>query len=215
MKDPRLLLALLGFAWLAWSTRDRFRQPELRALAAFVFAGFLGWALQSGIYRYAIALELLGALALALLLARLPRWQLPAMLLAFLLVSADTRRPDWNRVHARDNSLPRLVGELPPDAMVLTASDEPLGYLALALPDEVPMLGLHNNIVRAGDDGRLARRIATRVAAHRGPLYLAGRLDAAGQARLARAHGLVPTPPCLVLRSSVGEQPLCPLARRP
>jgi hypothetical protein len=208
MKDPRLLLALLGFAWLAWKTRA----GAMRALLAFVGAAALGWALQSGIYRYAIAIELLGALALMLSLARLPRWRCAAMALALLLVSVDTRRPDWHRVDSVRGPMPVLDGALPKDALVVTATGEPLGYLALALPDTVPMLGLDNNLVQPGDWHDLPRRAARRVDSHRGPIYLAGALDAQARQRLQRWYGLDPTDHCLVVRSTLGDQPLCELA---
>jgi hypothetical protein len=208
LKDPRLLLALLGFAWLAWSTRS----THLRLLCTFVVAGTLAWALQSGIYRYAIALELLGALALALVLARVPIRPGLAMVLAFVLVSADTRRPDWHRV--TDSVRPLVArAQVPPDAIVVTASGEPLGYLALALPDEVPMLGLNNNFIRRDDCNALPREAASRVAEHRGAIFLATRGDPADQAFLRETYGLEPAGPCQALESRVGDALLCPQRR--
>ena len=209
LKDPRLLLAILGFALLAWRTRHEAVAPKARALAGFVLAAFLGWALQSGIYRYALALELLGALALALLVARLPRGRAAAMLLALLVVSADTRRPDWHRVRDERGPVPTLAA-LPANALVVTASAEPLGYIALALPDAVPMLGLENNLLHAGDPHGLARRAAARVAAHRGPVYLAGPADEAARRILAR-FGFAPGSSCLPVRSAIGDAALCEL----
>jgi hypothetical protein len=209
MKDPRILLALLGFAWLAWKTRA----GALRALLVFALAGTLGWTLQAGIYRYAMALELLGALALALVLACLPRWRQPAMLVALVLVSVDTRRPDWNRVDSNAGPIPVLDERLPEDALVVTASGEPLGYLALALPDSVPMLGLNNNLIRPGACEALPRRAAERLAAHRGPVYLASSGDAQEQSFLRQNHGLDAAGACLPVRSAIGAARLCPQVR--
>jgi hypothetical protein len=184
-------------------------------LLVFIAASTVAWGLQAGIYRYAMAIELLGCLALVLVLAQLPRWRGAAMALAFVLVSADTRRPDWNRVPSTAGPVPRLAAgaALPPDALVLTASGAPLGYLALALPDAVPMLGLHNNLIQPGDCSALPRRAAPRVATHRGPIYLATTGDPAEQQRLAREHGLEASGPCLRVQAGIGDAWLCPQRR--
>lgn len=217
LKDPRMLLALLGFAWLAW--RARTQSPALRArfrlLLAFVAASILAWGLQAGIYRYAMAIELLGSLALVLVLARLPRWRGAAMVLAVVLVSADTRRPDWHRVQSNAGPVPTLENgsALPDDALVVTAGGAPLGYLALALPDAVPMLGLHNNLIQPGDCSGLPRRVAQRIAVQRGPIYLATTGDPDEQQTLSREYGLEADGACLRVHAGIGDALLCPQRR--
>ena len=101
LRDPRLLLGLLGvlFLFLLQRKRDRALGEKFAALLAFVVVSWLAWVYQYGIYRYAIALELIGCLGLVLVLQRLPRWRSAAFVLALLLVSADTKRPNWGRVH--------------------------------------------------------------------------------------------------------------------
>ncbi len=215
MKDPRLLLALLGFAWLAWSMRGAAAplRARSRLLLVFVLASFIGWALQSGIYRYAIAIEALGALALVLLLARLPRGRGAAMLLALVVLGVATRRPDWGRVHEARGPLPRLASALPADALVVTAGGEPLGYLALALPDDVPMLGLDNNLIQPAACTGLPRRARARLAAHAGPVYLATGGDPREQASLRARHGLDAGGDCIAVRAAIGDAMLCPQRR--
>jgi len=102
---------------------------------------------------------------------------------------------------------------LPADALVVTASGEPLGYLALALPDAVPMLGLNNNFIQPGDCHALPREAARRLAGHAGPIFLATRGDAAERDWLRATQGLVAAGPCLPVASRLGDASLCPLRR--
>jgi hypothetical protein len=216
LKDPRLLIALAGFATLAWRTRAGADAAQLRALFAFVLAAWLAWATSSGIYRYLIVLELLGALALALFLARLSRWRTSVLVIAFVLVSVDTRRPDWHRVSSAAAVQPVLAdgARLPPHSMVVTASGEPLGYLALALPDDVPMLGLANNLVQPGDCAGLPLRAANRLRAHAGPVYLATLGNPRDQQLVENAYGFAAADrACLAVHSAIGDARLCPQHR--
>jgi hypothetical protein len=219
IKDPRLLVGLLGFAWLAWRSRSAppTRRGAMALLAVFVFVALLGWGRQSGIYRYAIVLELLGCLALALLLAQRARVGAIVLLAVAVLVSADTSRPDWGRIASTRSPAPVLaVGQsLPKDALVVTASGAPTGYLALALPDGVPMLGLSNNLIDATQDGGLEREVARRVRAHRGPIYLATTSDPGAQQCLTDRYALVPDGACLRIQATPGNGLLCPQRRMP
>jgi hypothetical protein len=220
LKDPRLLLALLGFASLWWL--ERRREPKTSArivmLLAFAFSGWLLWRFEYGIYRYAMPLEMLGALALALLVHRFDKWRAPLMLLALLLVTADTRRPNWGRSHeaAPRLGVPALL--LPRDAMLLSASDDPLAYLALGLRDTTPYLAVGSNITATPTCIGLKRRAAQAIAAHRGSYWLladaSGDLDSS-RSLLERRYGLsvVAKSSCRRLHSSAGEALLCPLHR--
>jgi hypothetical protein len=102
---------------------------------------------------------------------------------------------------------------LPHDALVVTAGGAPLGYVALALPDAVPMLGLHNNLIQPGDCSALPRLAAQRVATHRGPIYLATTGDRADQQTLAREPGLEANGACLRVQAGIGDAWLCPQRR--
>jgi hypothetical protein len=217
IKDPRILLGLFGFAWLAWSARKAEARTRgfMALLAVFAFASLIGWGRQSGIYRYAIVLELLGCLALALLLARRPRVGAIALVLAFVLVSADTTRPDWGRIASTRSPAPAFAPgqQLPKDAMVVTASGAPTGYLALALPDDVPVIGLSNNLIDSQEDSGLQRESVRRLQAQRGPVYLLISIDPAAQQCLTDLHGYVADGPCLRIEATPGDAQLCPQRR--
>jgi hypothetical protein len=218
LKDPRLLLGLLAFAVLLYLGRRA--GQELRArialVAAFLFCGYLLWIFQFGIYRYALPLEMLGALGLVLLLDRLPRWRTAALVLAALLVNADTRRPDSGRVHSPAPGLGIASLALPDDSMVLVASDEPLGWVALALPDTTPMVSVGGNFMRARACTGLARRASQAIAAHAGPFWLLSTASAtlpADSRFLAERYGVQANATgCKTVQSSLGSALLCPAA---
>ena len=218
LKDPRLLLGLLGFSWLAWRSRADARVARpLAMLCLFFLAALPLWALQSGIYRYAIALELLGCLALLLCLQRLPRWRCAAMAVALLLVSVDTKRPDWHRVDSSIAPMPVLAAPTRlSGALVVTASGEPIGYIAAALPDSVPMLGLLNNLMAPGRCTQLQRRAERVLLGHRGPVLLAiGEHDPeqVAQSVLRQQYGFEASGNCLAVQASFAQARLCPQVR--
>lgn len=218
LKDPRLLIALLGFAGLAFLHRHG--PPRLKrnsaVLLVFVLASFALWAAQYGIYRYLIVLEMLGCLALVLLVQQLHRGQLAALLLAVLVVSADTRRPDW--VHlpsiAPRMGIPRMP--LPGNSIVVTASGEPMAYLALALPDDVPLIAVANNLMEPGRCTRMQRRAEKQLRTHVGPIWLLSTPDVQNgrdQAAISRTYLLHPSGACLPVVTALDNATLCPQVR--
>ena len=230
LRDPRLLCGLLAFAFLAWRGDGRrlvdapektgaaepARSSKLRAAAMFLVAGFAIWVLQYGIYRYAIVLEMLGTLGLVLALQRLPgRWIAPAALvLAFVFVSADTRRPHWGRkatVSVAGMQAPGLGG----GAIVVTAVDAPLGYLALGLPATVPMLNLAGNFIQPGRCTRLQARVAALLSTHTGPVWLlsGGVPTRDSVSLLQREYGLDAAGACVDYPNPLAPARLCPLRR--
>jgi hypothetical protein len=162
---------------------------------------------------------MLGCLALVLALARLPRWQPLALVLALLLVSADTRRPNWGRVRGMAPGAGLHALSLPRDAMVVSAEDEPLAFMALALSPEVPFLGLGTNIVRAGGCNGLHRRAEAALRAHTGPVWLLSTrvLTDADEPRrmLQHDYGLYDTGACVPYGNQLGAVQLCPQHRQP
>lgn len=221
LRDPRMLLGLLGFAWLAWRTRRSGVEAtaittRLRALAVFMLLGCALWLAQSGIYRYAVVLEMLGALAMVLVLQRVPRGGALAIVVAVLLVSADTRRPDWGRDGTGASFAELRAPFLGIGAMVLTASGDPLAYLALGLPRDVPLLGVDNNFIQPTACDGLQSRLSARIVQQRGPIWLLedpGQPGARSRAMLLTDYGLVPGGDCLAYPNPLGPARLCRLVR--
>jgi hypothetical protein len=223
LNDPRLLLAFVALAALLWLGRGGAAPAattrRLRQLLVFVGVAFALWIVQYGIYRYAIALELVGSLALVLAIARLPRWQPALLVAALLLVSADTRRPDWGRVPSLAPRAAMRDAGLPRDALVVSAQDEPMAYFALALPADLPFLGLGTNIVRRGECNGLRRRADAALQAHTGPVWLlrtrALEATEAPRRMLEDEYGLYEAGACREYGNGLGPLQLCPLQRRP
>ncbi|CAN5344056.1 hypothetical protein BH11PSE14_BH11PSE14_15410 [soil metagenome] len=232
LRDPRMLLALVCFAWLAWRQRaaafaeTRFavtrddpaivrRREAFAFLAVFTWTAAAVWAVQFGIYRYATALEALGVLALVLMLQQAPRWRTALLLLAFLLVSADTKRPHWGRVAPAPRiALSTLT--LPKRAIVLATTDEPMGYLALALPDDVPFVSMYTNMAGLRDCTRLQRKARAMLSDASRPVFLASAPEGHpinAQRRATAALGLVTAGACRPVSSTLGDAKLCPQRR--
>ena len=101
----------------------------------FVVAFVVGAALYS-ILRYAIVLELLsGALIVALLgkLLRRP-YAIAAVAVATLALIGTTRHPDWWRVKFGPHWFDVRVPQVEPNALILIASDAPMGYVLPFFP---------------------------------------------------------------------------------
>ena len=219
LRDPRLLLGLLGLGGLVIRPNQAapFVQQRLRMLLVFFVVSYVLWALQYGIYRYALSLELLGGLALVLCLHRLPgRVAGLALLASVLLVNLATHRQNWGHVH---DSRPRYGiarAPLPQDAMVLIADGEPVAYLALGLPASTPMIALGNNILSPQDCSLLQQRARAAVAAHAGSLWLLSATEASaarGAALLRANYQLAASGECREFPNSLGAARLCPLRR--
>jgi hypothetical protein len=108
---------------------------------------------------------------------------------------------------------------LPRDALVISAEDEPLAFMALALPPEVPFIGLGTNIVRSGECSGLRRRADAALAAHTGPVWLVGtrvltELDAPRR-MLHEEYGLYDAGACIEYPNELGPVQVCRQERRP
>jgi len=223
ISDPRLLIGMLALITLFVLYRKRAQDdPSARiriaTLLVFFLSAFALWVAQYGIYRYAIVLELLGCLLLVLLVQCLPRWRNTVLLLAAVLVSADTKRPDWGHVRAA----PPMAGikpiPLPKDSMVLIASGEPLAYVALGLPREIPMVAIFNNMMRPDLCTGLNVRARAAITGHAGPIWLLVGPEARsieGQPLLTSKFGLLDAGHCLPFESAIGNAKLCRQQRMP
>jgi hypothetical protein len=219
LRDPRLLLSLLCFPWLAFRssrTHDTWRADAHARLAAFAWVGAAAWLWQSGIYRYAIALEALGALALVLLVQQARGRYIVVAAALVLVVAADTRRPHWGRDAGAQPLASMAAPDLGPHALVLIATGEPLAYLALALPDSTPVVGVSNNLMAPQHCTTLQAAASTRIAAHAGPLWVL-ETDSAENARarqlLGARYGLVPTGECRPIVNPLAPARACALRR--
>lgn len=223
IRDPRLLIGLIAALALAWPRRaaTAAQARSGRMLAAFFLVSYVLWVLQYGIQRYTGPLEILAVAMVIALLSRLPGrlYLVASMLLVATLVFA-TVRPDWGR---RPFTRHFLAGDWPAltaDAMVVTATDAPLGFFMLGLPDRIPALAIRNNIMDPRRCAVLQARVEARIRDHAGPIWLLeddqDRPDIREGRSLARDYyGLQVTGKCKYIRSTFGQLRLCPMQRVP
>ncbi len=222
-RSALLLAGLASAIALPWVARNASAEARsnLRAILAFLLVSFSLWALQYGILRYTTPLEVLSAAALMALVAQLPRmihW--PMALAASLFMVFFSVQPDWGRNPFSRHLLTADWPNLPRESMVVTSSNAPLGYFALGLPGDVPIVALYNNVMNPGRCAGLQATAEMRVREFGGSLWLLEEqredADIEQGRRLAReAYGLHVAEPCTTMRSSFGPLRLCPLQRTP
>jgi len=219
--DPRLLIGMLALSGLYLLHRKKLpdgtsQRSRIGMLLVFFVSSFLLWVFPSGIYRYAVVLEMLGCLALVVLLQWLPRGRNIALLAAAVLVTADTTRPNWGHIKTSEP----MAGIVPPDisgdSLVVIATRKPLGYLALGLPGSVPLVAVSNNMMDPENCTRLQERAREIIVHHPGPIWLltdgeAGREKS--QSLVAEHYDLESAGDCLPYQNALGAAQLCPQKR--
>jgi hypothetical protein len=239
LRDPRLAAGAVAAAVLA--VRARRRGPHGRgvlALIAFASVSYLGWARMFGILRYAGVLELLAALFVVLAVGELaavaigperPRALLvagaAATVAAVCGILVATRSPDWGRVAHGAPAVRAEVGAVPPGAMVVIATEDPVAYVVPSLPAGMPVVSLVNNAYAPVPpyEATLQRAAAERVRRHPGPLLLLGRRGNAderyGNASIAELLGQMglraDVQACSPIRTAIDGDALglCPMSR--
>ncbi len=220
LRDPRLALALLaglGCAVPPWRGAGPAGCGRRAAgLLVFCGTGFVLWEAQFSILRYLAPIELLAGLPILLALRRLAAPAAVAPLMAAILVGCTvwTIYPDWGRASPADTAASVVLPPLPPDAMVLLLSGDPMAYVAAFAAPTVRFVGVDNNLVHPGDRFLLAQRIERAVREHPGPLF--GLEVPGGPTPTALAYyGLRRMPSCTPVRTNLERDGLrlCRLGR--
>lgn len=163
------LLPLLRWRWLGKTS------PSLRLLLVFLAVSYFFWIRLFSIYRYLVIIEILAPLtllAVVLVMTERARWGVLA--LALLIASqfqVDFHRniPTWRF----NNQTVTALADLDSDAMIIIDSTEPLAYLALWTPDDVPIIRIRANFMNAAQNsGRLYDLAEQRIKSHAGKFYL-------------------------------------------
>lgn len=224
VRDPRLALAfiatiscgLVAFLRSARPMGDR----KAGFLLVFLAVAFIAWEAGFSILRYLAPIELLSGLAVLIALqplkARSPI--LPPAILAILLLgsAAITIYPDWGRASPATTAASVEPPSLPPDAMVLLLTGDPMAYVAAYVAPTIRFIGVDNNLVHPGQDSLLERRVEQAVRTHRGPLFgLQASADGDPGAAVLRFYGLHRDGPCQPVRSNLDRNTLtlCRLRR--
>jgi len=166
-----LLLVLPICCWRRLAGEAR----ALRLVLVFLLLSYLVWLMVFSIYRYLAVVEMLAPLVLFTVVVNIihsRRVQVTGMLL--LLCTqwfVDFQRPVAMPELQADS--PSTLQSLPPDALVLINSLEPLGFVALWLDDDIPMVRTRANFMRQQTPPSSLRIEAEqRVRTHIGPVFL-------------------------------------------
>ncbi|WP_240002527.1 hypothetical protein [Oleisolibacter albus] len=153
------------------------RRPALYLLVAGALT-YLVWLKLFSIYRYLIPLEML---APVLIVAAVMLWPLPgkartAIALTLLLLVSVTIRPgNWHRIDWTDRFVAVDIPPIPdPDhTIILQTGYAPTAFLISGFPPQIPFYRIHSYFIHPDQkDILLNRRMAERIAAHQGDIYV-------------------------------------------
>jgi hypothetical protein len=204
-----LVPAALGLRLLR---RASARPPLAAGLGVLLATMAIGYALWLAIftyYRYAVTLELLAPLAIALAVLALPLAKLPRALLVgaiMLALVATTRPADWGHLpwtkRLVEVSLPPISD---PATATILLSGQPIGYVVPSLPPGAAVINIDMAYWYGGNRDAWAALIRQRLAARAGAIYaitFAGK--EAEMARLAAPFGLtLAADRCAPIRSNL------------
>jgi len=196
----------------------------LGLLAAFVAVSYVAWAAAFGIYRYAVALEMLtGVLTMASLiyLCRPRLLRVGAALVVLTVVMATTIRPDWGHgEHPSAGIRPAAYAEryvdvhvppLPPHSLVLIATEAPVAYFIPFAEPTARYLGIDNSFLKLSQRNELVREIRRLMRTEGTAKFILGVDDPDGETLndLLGKFGMQrSTAPCQRIRSNLEEHAL-------
>lgn len=228
-RDHRILSCFILVPLAALAAAARRAGPPLvhavpaRALLAFVAATYAAWVAMFGIYRYALALEMLAPLVILTCFALFPggwRWRAVGAGAVILLVVATARPTDWGRTAWTDKwvQTDAPVLDRPGETIILLAGHEPFGFLVPGFAPEARFLRIDGGFTTPREpEVGFNKRMRAIIEAHRGPLYiLTIPTDRTGPETSAAAYGLaVDWGDCRTVTSTIGWMPyeLCAVRR--
>jgi hypothetical protein len=180
-RDLRILVAyVLAFVLLVLAlTRNTSPDPLAhrtrgRMLLLAIAGAYVPWALLFGIYRYALPLEMLAPVAIAILIGwvRAPRDARIVTVVLLAVVTQALVTVSVDRVSFAGRYVEVDMQPIETDAMVLGTGKYPYAYVIPSAPPSVPWLRIDGWLVGPKDGTGLTAMMERRVAAHRGPLYV-------------------------------------------
>ena len=149
--------------------------PGFGVVVATMAVGYVLWLGMFTYYRYAVTLELLAPLAIALAAMSLPlSWPARSLLVGAIMLAlvATTRPADWGHLAWTERlvevSAPPIAD--PATAMVLL-SGQPIGYVVPSLPSAAAVINLDMAYWYGGNRDAWARLIGERLAMRAGAVY--------------------------------------------
>jgi hypothetical protein len=149
--------------------------PGLGVVVATMAVGYVLWLAMFTYYRYAVTLELLAPLTIALAVMALPlSWPARSLLVGAIMLGlvATTRPADWGHLpwtrRLVEVSAPPIAD---PTTATVLLSGQPIAYVVPSLPSEAAVIDLDMAYWYGGNREAWARLIGERLAARSGPVY--------------------------------------------
>ena len=190
----------------------------------FVVVSFFGWELGSGIYRYAVLLEMLtGVVAMGALIWLCEDSGLRIILSLLTLITAvsTTIYLDWGRgEHPSAGIRPARYGakyidvqvpRLPMNSVVLIATRDPVSYFIPFAEPSAQFLGIENNYLELSQNNKLATEVKRVMRTPGRPKFILSVGDFDGEKLnkvLSQFDLRLNTAPCQAIRSNLEEQAL-------
>jgi hypothetical protein len=158
VRDPRWAIFLvLGLVVVAlWTINRRSSRPDnnvgvvdrtvLRSVLVYVVLGYVLWAWQFGIARYALPVDVLSGplivVAISALARRLRRGELRLLALVFVVGVIGSRPPNWGTIPFSQSpySSTAPLASVPTGSMVVLGNTEPSAYLAFGSSDRLRLV---------------------------------------------------------------------------
>jgi hypothetical protein len=193
---------------------------DLALVFTFVVVSFFAWELGFGIYRYALALEMLtGVVAIGTLI-----WlfddgvkRIIAALALLAIATTTTVYPDWGRGQYAERYVDVRVPALPPNSVVLIATMEPVAYFIPFADPTAQYLGIENNYLTLSQNNKLASEVRRIMRTSERPKFIlsVGEFNPTGLNSLLAQFALkLSASSCQPIWSNLEEQglSLCPVA---
>jgi hypothetical protein len=184
-----LVTGMLAFAAASWRHGRPLPNPpplagegrvgaQTRGLGlvyVFVIVSYFSWARGFAYYRYAMPLEMLTGVvtigALIWLVGR-PQWRVRIAVTVLAIATATTIPIDWGRRGYDGHYVHVEVPPLPPDAVVLVATWDPVAYFIPYAEPRVQYIGIENNYLELSQHNILAEEVKRAMRAPGRPKYI-------------------------------------------
>jgi hypothetical protein len=186
----------------------------------FVIASYFVWELGFGIYRYAVALEMLtGVVTMGALIWLFEDHRLRIVVAIVLLTIAATTTVylDWGRGEYGERYVDVRVPRLPANSVVLIATWDPVAYFIPFAESTAQFLGIENNYLELSQTNKLASEVKRimRTPGRMKFVLSVGEFNRNTLNSLLEQFGLrLSASPCQPIRSNLEEHALslCPVA---
>jgi hypothetical protein len=220
-----LVAGLAAFAVAVWRRGWRAAVGQTRGLGlvvVFVVVSYFAWVFGFAYYRYAMPLEMLTGIvtigALIWLIGE-PRWRVPIAMAVLTIATATTIPIDWGRRDYDAHYVDVQVPPLPPDAVVLIATWDPVAYFIPYAEPRAQYVGIENNYLELSQNNLRANEVKRVMRTPGRPKYIlnVNELDTAKWNDLLAQFGLqLSAQPCAPIHSNleVHKLSLCLLSER-